>query len=41
MMMEKKKGGIYPRVTVEKLRKLPKPSDFKQPGAKLLDTWNT
>lgn len=31
MMMEKKKGGIYPRVTVEKLRKLPKPSDFKQP----------
>lgn len=26
---EKKKGGIYPRVTVEKLWKLPKPSDFR------------
>lgn len=36
-MMVKKKGGIYPRITVEKLWKLPKPSDFKQPGAKLLN----
>lgn len=36
-MVEKKKGGIYLRVTVENLQKLPKPSDFKQPGAKLLD----
>lgn len=40
-MVEKKKEGMYPRVTVEKLWKRPKPSDFKQPGAKLLNTWDT
>lgn len=37
--MEKKKEGTDPRITAEELWKLPKPSDFKQPGAKLLDSW--